>query len=73
MSDFRRCSSADSKSKRKKLQKFIHGIRAHRQKCFETLAPIQVLAMLIYHFELQILPKVFKTVGILAITHKNVF
>jgi len=29
--------------------------------------------LLISHFELHILPKVSKTVGILAKTHKNVF
>jgi hypothetical protein len=29
--------------------------------------------MLISHFELHILPKVSKTVGIFAKTHKNVF
>jgi len=56
----------------KKLQKFIRG-RAHRQKCSATLAPIQCQAMLIYHFELHILPKVSKTVAILAKTLKNGF
>jgi len=51
----------------KKLQKFIRG-RALRQKCSATLAPIQFQALLIPHFELLILPKVYKTVGILAKT-----
>jgi hypothetical protein len=55
-----------------KLQKFIRG-RAQREKCSATLAPIQCQAMLISHFELHVLPKVSKTVGILAKTHKNVF
>jgi len=54
----------------KKFQKFIRG-RAQRQKCSATLAPIQCQAMLIYHFELHILPKVSKTIGLLAITHKK--
>jgi hypothetical protein len=55
----------------KKLQNFIRG-RAQRQKCFATLTPIQCQTMLISHFELHILFKVSKTVGILAKTHKNV-
>ena len=49
----------------KKLQKFTHGW-AQRQKCYATLAPNKFQAMLIYHLELHILPKVSKTVGILA-------
>jgi len=43
------------------------------QKFSATLAPIQFQAMLISQFELHILPKVSKTVGILAKTHENVF
>jgi hypothetical protein len=54
----------------KKLQTFIRG-RAQRQKCSATLPPIQCQAILISHFELQILLKVSKTVGILAKTPKN--
>jgi hypothetical protein len=47
MSDSRRCSSADFENMReKKLQTFIRG-RAQRQKCSKTLAPIQILALLI--------------------------
>jgi hypothetical protein len=56
----------------KNITKFIRG-RAQREKCSATLAPIQCLAMLISHFELHILPKFTKTVGILAKTHKNLF
>jgi hypothetical protein len=52
----------------KKLQKFIRG-RAQCQKCSATLAPIQSQAMLISHFELHILPKVSKTVGIFLQKH----
>jgi hypothetical protein len=46
--------------------------RAQRQKCSATLAPIQFQAMKISHFELLIVLRVSKTVGILAKTHKNV-
>jgi hypothetical protein len=49
----------------KKLQKFIRG-RLQRQKCYSTLAPNHCQAMLISHFELHLLPKVTKTVSILA-------
>jgi hypothetical protein len=63
MSDSRRCSSADSENMRDKNYKNLSA----------ALAPIQFQAMLIYHFELHILPKVSKTVGILAKTHKNLF
>jgi len=56
----------------KNLQKFIRG-RAQRRKCSATLAPIQVLALLISLKLANSLPMVSKTVGILAKTHKNVF
>jgi hypothetical protein len=56
----------------KKVQKFSRG-RAQRQKCSATLAPIQCQAIIISHFDLHILPKVSKTVVLLAKTHKNVF
>jgi hypothetical protein len=49
----------------KKLQKFIRG-RVQRQNFSATLAPIQCQALLISHFDLQILLKVSKTIGILA-------
>jgi predicted ATP-grasp superfamily ATP-dependent carboligase len=54
------------------LQKFIRG-RAQHQKCSATLVPNQSQAMRISHFEQHILPKVSKTVDVLAKTHKNVF
>jgi hypothetical protein len=73
MSDSRRCSCADSENMREKnYKKFIRS-RAQRQKCSATLAPIKFQAMLISHFELHILPKVSKTVGIFAKTPKNIF
>jgi len=72
MSDPRICSSADSENILQKIRKFIRG-RAHRRKCSATQAPIQCQDMLNSHFELHILPKVSKTVGILAKTHKHVF
>jgi hypothetical protein len=70
---YRRCSSADSENEcAKNYNNFIRG-RAQLQKCSTTLAPIQFQAILISHFELHILPKVSKPVGLLAKTLKNVF
>ena len=73
MSDSRRCSNADSENMREKIYKNLFAGRAQGQKCSETLAPIQCQAVLIYHFELQILPKVSKSIGILVKTLKNGF
>ena len=67
MSDYRRCRSAEPEKNYKNLftaGRSIKNVPRH-------LRQIQCQAMLIYHLVLQILPKVSKTVGILAKTLKN--
>jgi len=65
MSDSRRCSSADFENMCKKITK-IYSQQGAASKMFrDTIVPIQCQAILISHFELHILPKLSKTVGVL--------
>jgi len=76
MSDSGRCSSADSENRREIFTKFYLRQGAASKMFRDTSATMHTMqcqAMLISHFELHILPKVSKTVGILAKTLKNVF
>jgi len=68
----RRCSSADSENMREKITKiyFRQGAAIY---IFLYTSANSVSTMLIYHFELQILPKVSKIAGIIAQTLKNGF
>jgi len=74
MSDSRRCSSADSENMREKNYQIFSRQGAAVSKIFrDTSTTSMSKAILIFHFELHILPKVSKTVVILAKIPKNVF
>jgi hypothetical protein len=69
MSDSRRWSSAGSENMREQNYKNLFAAGRSVKNVPRHYEPIQCQAMLICLFELHMLPKVSKTVGILSNTH----